>query len=75
MFSFLYRQQYYYLKLNYPIIFNLFFYFRSGYVILELADIQPGTYEIIPSTYLPGKEGPFILTVNASCSVSINQIR
>ncbi|XP_015371723.1 PREDICTED: calpain-7-like isoform X3 [Diuraphis noxia] len=49
--------------------------YRSGYVILELADIQPGTYEIIPSTYLPGKEGPFILTVNASCSVSINQIR
>ncbi|XP_022182852.1 calpain-7-like isoform X1 [Myzus persicae] len=49
--------------------------YRSGYVILELADIQPGTYELIPSTYLPGKEGPFILTVNASCSVSINQIR
>ncbi|XP_025406964.1 calpain-7-like isoform X2 [Sipha flava] len=48
--------------------------YRSGYVILELLDIQPGTYEIIPSTYLPGNEGPFILTVNASCSVSINQI-
>lgn len=44
-------------------------------MILELAEIQPGTYEIIPSTYLPGKEGPFILTVNASCSVSINKIR
>lgn len=44
-------------------------------MILELSDIQPGIYEIIPSTFLPGNEGPFILTVNASCLVSINEIQ
>ncbi|XP_050434316.1 calpain-7-like isoform X2 [Adelges cooleyi] len=49
--------------------------YRSGYVIMELTEVQSGSYEIIPSTFLPGNEGPFIMSVNASCSISINQIR
>lgn len=49
--------------------------YRPGFVALELSEVQPGLYNIIPSTYLPGQEGPFILTVKASSPITITRIR
>lgn len=48
--------------------------YRSGYCVLDLTDIPAGTYNIIPSTYLPGQEAPFILDVKATTNISIDQI-
>ncbi|XP_050546424.1 calpain-7-like [Daktulosphaira vitifoliae] len=45
--------------------------YRSGYVVMELEEIQSGSYQIIPSTFLPGQEGPFIITINASCLITL----
>lgn len=44
---------------------------RSGFVAFELDNIPGGTYDIIPSTYLPGQEGPFFLTVKSSCPLQL----
>ncbi|KAL1494017.1 hypothetical protein ABEB36_009690 [Hypothenemus hampei] len=40
--------------------------YRSGYIVLELSNIPSGILEIVPSTFLPGQEGPFILVVKSS---------
>ncbi|XP_014469420.1 PREDICTED: calpain-7-like [Dinoponera quadriceps] len=45
--------------------------FRSGFVYLELEDIPAGTYHIIPSTYMPGQEGPFFLICKSSCNLQL----
>lgn len=49
--------------------------FRSGFVVLELENVPAGTYNIIPSTFLPGQEGPFFLTCKASCNIRLNRIQ
>ncbi|XP_023726800.1 calpain-7 isoform X2 [Cryptotermes secundus] len=49
--------------------------FRSGFVVLALEDVPAGTYSIVPSTFLPNQEGPFILTVKASCPISLAQLQ
>ncbi|XP_067003093.2 calpain-7 isoform X2 [Anabrus simplex] len=49
--------------------------FRSGFVVLELEDVPAGTYDIIPSTFLPNQEGPFFLTVKSSCPVKLSKLR
>ncbi|XP_046484160.1 calpain-7 [Neodiprion pinetum] len=49
--------------------------FRSGFVVLELEDVPAGTYNIIPSTFLPGQEGPFFLTCKASCNIQLSRIQ
>ncbi|XP_044583810.1 calpain-7-like isoform X2 [Cotesia glomerata] len=48
--------------------------FRSGFVSLELEDVPAGNYHIIPATFLPGQEGPFFLTIKASCDFEILRI-
>ncbi|XP_029166810.1 calpain-7-like isoform X1 [Nylanderia fulva] len=45
--------------------------FRSGFVYLELQDVPAGTYHIIPSTYIPGQEGPFFLISKSSCNLQL----
>lgn len=50
------------------------FNFRSGFVNLELEDVPAGSYHIIPATFLPGQEGPFFLTIKASCDFEILRI-
>ncbi|XP_020286163.1 calpain-7-like [Pseudomyrmex gracilis] len=45
--------------------------FRSGFVYLELEDVPAGTYQIVPSTYLPGQEGPFFLICKSSCNFKL----
>ncbi|XP_043462564.1 calpain-7-like [Leptopilina heterotoma] len=49
--------------------------FRCGFVYLELEDVPGGTYNIIPSTYLPNQEGPFFLTCKSSCNIQLGLIQ
>ncbi|XP_060522923.1 calpain-7-like [Cylas formicarius] len=47
--------------------------YRSGYVVLELSNLPSGVVDIIPSTFLPQQEGPFILNVKASCQFKLSR--
>ncbi|KAF7392820.1 hypothetical protein HZH66_008653 [Vespula vulgaris] len=49
--------------------------FRPGFVYLELERVPAGIYHIIPSTYLPGQEGPFFLTCKSSCNLFLRRIQ
>uniref|UniRef100_A0A0R3RIV2 Calpain catalytic domain-containing protein n=1 Tax=Elaeophora elaphi TaxID=1147741 RepID=A0A0R3RIV2_9BILA len=50
--------------------------FRSpGYTVLALEAVPAGVYNIQPMTFLQGEEGPFFLTVEASCSFKIKRIQ
>ncbi|XP_066246595.1 calpain-7-like [Euwallacea similis] len=49
--------------------------YRSGYVVLELSNIPSGSLEVVPSTFVPGQEGPFIFVVKSSGSCKISQIQ
>lgn len=48
--------------------------YRSGYCVLDLEGLPAGTYHIIPSTYLPGQESPFILSFRASTSIALAMV-
>lgn len=48
--------------------------YRSGYCVLDLEKLPAGTYHIIPSTYLPGQESPFILNIRASTGIIVERI-
>ncbi|CAH0563722.1 unnamed protein product [Brassicogethes aeneus] len=45
--------------------------YRTGYVILELDNVPAGTLRLIPSTFLPQQEGPFILKIKSSASMKV----
>ncbi|XP_011496802.1 PREDICTED: calpain-7-like [Ceratosolen solmsi marchali] len=49
--------------------------FRSGFVYLEMDDVPAGTYHVIPSTFLPGQEGPFFLTFKSSCNMQLSRLQ
>ncbi|XP_076649374.1 calpain-7 isoform X2 [Halictus rubicundus] len=49
--------------------------FRSGFIYLELDNVPAGTYNIIPSTYNPGQEGPFFLTCKSSCKLQLQRLQ
>ena len=49
--------------------------FRSGFVCLEMDDVPAGTYNIVPSTYIPGQEGPFFLTCKTSCKLQLQRLQ
>jgi len=40
-------------------------------VAFTLKDVPPGVYNIIPSTFSAGQEGPFFLEVQASCAFKL----
>lgn len=48
--------------------------YRSGYCVLDLSEIPAGVYRIMPSTYLPGQESPFILNIKATTNISVELI-
>ncbi|KAL3272897.1 hypothetical protein HHI36_014357 [Cryptolaemus montrouzieri] len=48
--------------------------YRSGYVILELENIPAGTLIIIPSTFLPSQEGPFIISAKSSSPIELTPL-
>ncbi|XP_072028710.1 calpain-7-like [Amphiura filiformis] len=43
--------------------------YRRGFSILQLDRIPGGTYNIRPTTFSAGQEGPFFLTLSASCPI------
>nr|XP_054767557.1 calpain-7-like [Lytechinus pictus] len=45
--------------------------YRNGFTILELEDIPSGVYNIRPTTFSPGQESPFFLTISSSCSMKV----
>lgn len=48
--------------------------YRPGFYVQQLSKMPAGVYEVIPSTFYPGKEGPFILTVAASCKIALSRM-
>ncbi|XP_043248289.1 calpain-7-like [Colletes gigas] len=49
--------------------------YRSGFVYLELEDVPAGSYDIIPSTYIPEQEGPFFLICKSSCKLQLERLQ
>ena len=47
--------------------------FRPGFYVQQLTKVPAGTYDVIPSTFYPGQEGPFILTISASCKLALGR--
>ena len=48
--------------------------YRTGYVMMT-AELLPGTYDIVPTTYRPGQEGPFFLTVHSCSGVKAQKLQ
>jgi len=48
--------------------------YRSGFVVLTVEAVA-GTYDIVPSTYSPGQEGPFFLLVASNSSFQLTKTR
>ena len=44
--------------------------YRSGYVVLGL-EVLAGTYDIVPTTFRPGQESAFFLSVKSSTSIKL----
>lgn len=57
-----------------PFISKLSGSYRSGYCVLDMDDMPAGTYNIVPSTFLPNQESPFILSVRSTTNVSLERI-
>lgn len=49
--------------------------FRNGYCVLQLDRISGGVYNVLPSTFLPGQEGPFFLDISSAGPVTLAQIQ
>ncbi|XP_064647920.1 calpain-7-like [Lineus longissimus] len=49
--------------------------FRRGFCVLALDNIAGGVYNIIPCTFYPNKEGPFILTVSSSAEMVLARLQ
>ena len=47
--------------------------YRTGFCVLELSDVPAGSYHIIPSTFRPQCEGPFILEVSSSSRLNLRK--
>ena len=49
--------------------------YRSGFVVLALESVPRGLYNITPTTYMPGQEGPFILSLLAAEPAKLVRIK
>lgn len=49
--------------------------YRNGYCVLQLDRISGGVYNVMPSTFLPGQEGPFFLDISSAGPVTLAQIQ
>lgn len=49
--------------------------YRRGYSMLTLDRISGGVYNISPSTFKPGEEGPFFLDISSSVAFTVSQLR
>ena len=48
--------------------------YRSGFCILDLENLPAGVYYVMPSTYLPEQESPFILNLKSTTSMQIERV-
>lgn len=48
--------------------------YRSGYCYLEIRETPPGTYLIVPTTFLPGQESPFFVTVKSHNGIRLEEV-
>ncbi|XP_053323276.1 calpain-7 [Spea bombifrons] len=49
--------------------------YRCGFCHLELENVPAGTYNIIPTTFLPAQEGPFFLDFNSVIPIKVSQLQ
>ncbi|XP_077555950.1 calpain-7-like isoform X2 [Haemaphysalis longicornis] len=49
--------------------------FKSGFTVLELERVPAGVYNVIPSTFKPFQEGPFFLTISATCPFKMSRLQ
>ncbi|XP_033104108.1 calpain-7-like [Anneissia japonica] len=45
--------------------------YRRGFTALQLEDVPGGIYNVMPTTFQPGQEAPFFLTISASCPIKV----
>lgn len=48
--------------------------YRSGFCVLDMDRLPAGIYHVIPSTYLPGQESPFLLNLKATTGVLVEKM-
>ncbi|CAG9856353.1 unnamed protein product [Phyllotreta striolata] len=48
--------------------------YRSGYVVMDLPALPAGLVKIIPSTFLPHQEGPFILNIKSTSTFKFYRV-
>ena len=48
--------------------------YRSGFVVVGMEAVA-GTYDLVPSTYLPNQEAPFFLSIACSHSFKLTKTR
>ncbi|PIK62226.1 putative calpain-7-like [Apostichopus japonicus] len=48
---------------------------RRGFSILQLEGLKGGIYNIRPTTFQPGEESPFFLTLSASCPMKVVRLQ
>ncbi|XP_058130036.1 calpain-7-like [Anopheles ziemanni] len=48
--------------------------YRSGFCVLDLANIPAGVYHVRPSTFLPEQESPFFLKVKSTTNVVVEKL-
>ncbi|XP_072948969.1 calpain-7-like isoform X2 [Epargyreus clarus] len=44
--------------------------YRSGFIYLELRNLPAGKYILMPSTFYPEQEGPFIMELKSTCPIT-----
>ncbi|XP_013402737.1 calpain-7-like, partial [Lingula anatina] len=49
--------------------------YRRGFCVLQLDSIPGGIYNIMPSTFYPKEEGPFLLNISSSNPFTISQLQ
>lgn len=49
--------------------------YRSGFCYLDLDNLPAGIYYLIPSTYLPNQESPFLLNFKASANIVVDRVQ
>ncbi|KAJ8024532.1 Calpain-7 [Holothuria leucospilota] len=49
--------------------------YRRGFSILQMENLRGGIYNIRPTTFDPGQESPFFLTLSSSCPMKVTHLQ
>ena len=49
--------------------------YRRGFCVLELEQLPRGAYNVRPTTFNPGQEGPFFLDISASVPITVSKLQ